>query len=153
LLGALYLKGLDQQFENRTNVFCIRYMDDILIMCKTHWKLKKAVRDMSQTFATLKLRQHPDKTFIGKVCKGFDFLDYHFTGTSLSLARKTVDKHVRHYKWLYEQLRKCCSPASMLLQHKAIHGQKKSHLRRDGFFLGFECHTMAAMGCCGHNND
>ncbi|MFT6991854.1 MAG: hypothetical protein ACJASL_003850, partial [Paraglaciecola sp.] len=28
----------------------------------------------------LKVEQAPDKTFIGKISKGFDFLGYHFDG-------------------------------------------------------------------------
>jgi hypothetical protein len=54
----------------------------------------------------LKVEQAPDKTFIGKISKGFDFLGYHFDGTQLTVAAKTVEKHLLHYRQLYEQLRK-----------------------------------------------
>ncbi len=34
----------------------------------------------------LKLEKHPDKTFIGRIEKGFDFLGYHFSPEGLSMA-------------------------------------------------------------------
>ena len=33
---------------------------------------------------------HSDKTFIGRIEKGFDFLGYHFGPEGLSVARKSV---------------------------------------------------------------
>jgi len=35
-----------------------------------------------------------------------DFLGYHFDGKQLTVTAKTVEKHVVHYRQLYEQLRK-----------------------------------------------
>jgi len=34
-----------------------------------------------------------------------DFLGYHFNGSQLTVAAKTVEKHVLHYRQLYERLR------------------------------------------------
>jgi hypothetical protein len=64
----------------------------------------KAVRTVNQHFSELKIEQAPDKTFIGKISGGWDFLGYHFDGTQLTVAAKTVEKHVLHYRQLYEQL-------------------------------------------------
>jgi hypothetical protein len=50
------------------------------------------------------VEQAPDKTFIGKISKGWDFLGYYFDGKQLTVAAKTVEKHVLHYRQLYEQL-------------------------------------------------
>jgi hypothetical protein len=50
------------------------------------------------------VEQAPDKTFIGKISKGWDFLGYYFDGKQLAVAAKTVEKHVLHYRQLYEQL-------------------------------------------------
>jgi len=63
----------------KLDVKYIRYMDDILILLPTKWKLKKAVRVLNQTFDELKLEKHPGKTFIGRIERGFDFLGYHFS--------------------------------------------------------------------------
>jgi hypothetical protein len=38
----------------------------------------------------LKIKQHPDKTYIGKIEKGFDFLGYHFSHTGLAIATKSI---------------------------------------------------------------
>jgi hypothetical protein len=50
--------------------------------------------------------QAQDKTFIGKISRGWDFLGDHFDGKQLTLAAKTVEKHVLRYKQLYERLSK-----------------------------------------------
>jgi RNA-directed DNA polymerase len=49
------------------------------------------------------LEKHPDKTFIGKIAKGFDFLGYHFDRERLSLAAKTVSNAIVKVYRLYEQ--------------------------------------------------
>jgi hypothetical protein len=78
----------------------------LIVLAKTRWHLCKALRTVNQHFHQLKVEQAPYKTFIGKILKGFDFLGYHFDGKHLSVAAKTVEKHVLHYRQLYEQLRK-----------------------------------------------
>jgi hypothetical protein len=45
----------------------------------------------------------PDKTFIGRIERGFDFLGYHFTRAGLSVARKTVQYFLEKASRLYEQ--------------------------------------------------
>ncbi len=61
---------------------------------------------MNQCLNALKLEKHPDKTFIGRIGKIFDFLGYHFSREPLRVAEKTQAKHVSHINRLYEQLRK-----------------------------------------------
>ncbi len=87
----------------RLDVKYVRYMDDILILAKTRWKLKKAIKVLNQTFDELKLEKHPDKTFIGRVEKGFDFLGYHISPEGLSLAKKTIENFIARAIRLYEQ--------------------------------------------------
>jgi RNA-directed DNA polymerase len=106
VIAAYYLKGLDEQMAGDTRYFYRRYMDDVIILAKTRWHLRKAVRTVNQHFNQLKVEQAPDKTFIRKISKGWDFLGYHFDGTQLTVAAKTVEKHVLCYRQLYEQLRK-----------------------------------------------
>jgi RNA-directed DNA polymerase len=102
ILGALYLKALDDHFADK-NLFYVRYMDDILILTKTRWHNRRAVRELNQILNKLKVEKHPDKTFIGKIENGFDFLGYHFDGSHLTVAKGTVEKHVLHWHQLYEQ--------------------------------------------------
>lgn len=102
LLGAFYLMDLDNRLQ-ALDVKYFRYMDDILILAPTRWKLKKAIKVLNQTFNELKLEQHPDKTLIGRTARGFDFLGYHFKPDGLSVAKKTVKNFIQHIARLYEQ--------------------------------------------------
>jgi retron-type reverse transcriptase len=104
ILGALYLQSLDDHFSGK-NLYYIRYMDDILILSKTRWQNRKAVKQLNQILSALKVEKHPDKTFIGKIDKGFDFLGYHFSREPLKIARTTWQKHTLHIVQLYKQLR------------------------------------------------
>ncbi len=58
---------------------------------------------VNRVLDALGLEQHPDKTFIGRAEKEFDFLGYHFTPESLSAAEKTVQRFVERATRLYEQ--------------------------------------------------
>jgi Reverse transcriptase (RNA-dependent DNA polymerase) len=112
-MGALYLKPLDDAVVE-TGLFYARFMDDLLIIAPNRWKLKKAVCLVNQVLNTLKVEKHPDKTFIGRASKGFDFLGYHLTPGGLSVAAGTIDHHIERIDQLYEQ--GCVS-----VSHPAIH--------------------------------
>ena len=103
VIAAYYLKGLDEQMARDNRCFYIRYMDDIIVLAKTRWQLRKAVRVVNQFFNSLKVEQAPDKTFIGRIEKGFDFLGYRFGRQGLTLAEKTVSNAVNKLRRLYEQ--------------------------------------------------
>ncbi len=55
----------------RSGQFYMRFMDDILVLAPTRWRLRKAVNEVLGSLCLLK---HPDKTFIGRTERGFDFL-------------------------------------------------------------------------------
>jgi hypothetical protein len=79
LLGAVYLTPLDramEQLQSRHNIRYQRFMDDYLIFAPTRHKLKAALRAMYRVLEQLKLTVHPDKRYIGKTQRGFDFLGY-----------------------------------------------------------------------------
>ena len=46
-----------------------------------------------------------NKTFIGRIEKGLDFLGYHFSPEGLSMAEKTLEKFLTRTVRLYEQER------------------------------------------------
>ena len=54
----------------------------------------------------LRLEKHPDKTFIGRIERGFDFLGYRFGPEGLTLAAKTIEQFVAGAIRRYEQDRK-----------------------------------------------
>ena len=49
------------------------------------------------------MEKHPDKTFIGRIAKGFDFLGYSFEPKGLSIAPKTLANFLDRKTQLYEQ--------------------------------------------------
>ncbi len=78
-------------------------MDDILGLAPTRWKLRRAVRAVNDVLGSLGLDKHPDKTFVGRIEKGFDFLGYHFSRTGLTVAKATIERFVERASRLYEQ--------------------------------------------------
>jgi hypothetical protein len=102
LLGALYLQALDRRLE-RLGLFYVRFMDDWIVLAPTRWKLRRAIKIVNQTLAELKVGKHPDKTTIGRIERGFDFLGYHFTPGGLSLAPPTIERFKARLARLYEQ--------------------------------------------------
>jgi RNA-directed DNA polymerase len=103
IIAAYYLKGLDEQMAGDPRYFYRRYMDDVIVLAKTRWHLRKAVRTVNQHFSQLKVAQAPDKTFIGKISKGFDFLGYRFGQEKLRVSKRTLENHIRRLSRLYEQ--------------------------------------------------
>ena len=113
LIGAFYLETLDETLS-RSGLYYVRYMDDILVLAPTRSRLRRAVRTLYACFAELKLKTHPDKTFIGRIERGFDFLGYHFSREPLALAAKTVRHFVARLHRLYEQQKTAPEGAAVL---------------------------------------
>lgn len=63
----------------------VRYRDDWVVIASTRWKLRAAIRAVNQVMANLFVRQHPDKTIIGRI------------------ARQTLERCREHVSRLYEQ--------------------------------------------------
>jgi hypothetical protein len=104
LIGAFFLYELDLRME-RSGLFYIRFMDDILVLAPSRWKLRGAVKAVNETLRSLRLEKHPDKTSIGRIERGFDFLGYCFTPDGLSVAAATFRRFVGRKHRLYEQER------------------------------------------------
>jgi RNA-directed DNA polymerase len=47
IIAAYYLKGLDEQMAGDPRYFYRRYMDDVIVLAKTRWHLRKAVRTVN----------------------------------------------------------------------------------------------------------
>jgi RNA-directed DNA polymerase len=103
LLAAIYLSPLDQLARETRNSFYRRYMDDwVWVMPKRH-SLRKAVKDQVAALQALRVEMHPDKTFIGKVAKGFDFLGFHCCPTGMTVSDATLSRRDEKIARLYEQ--------------------------------------------------
>jgi hypothetical protein len=92
-LNPRFLKQLDDRME-RMGLFYVRFMDDILVLSPTRWRLRKAVKAVNQVLGSLRLEKHPDKTFLGRIEHGFDFLGHHFSPKGLTAARETLERFV-----------------------------------------------------------
>jgi hypothetical protein len=71
----------------------------------TRWKLRRAIKALNAVLASLRLEKHPDKTTIGRIGRGFDFLGFHFGPDGLQVARQTLANFMKKASWLYEQER------------------------------------------------
>ncbi|WP_131795838.1 reverse transcriptase/maturase family protein [Fluoribacter gormanii] len=72
LMRAIALKSLDAVVES--GCAYVRYMDDWVILTKTHSALRRIIRKMHRVLQTIKFKLARDKTFIGSIPSGFDFL-------------------------------------------------------------------------------
>jgi hypothetical protein len=95
LMGAVYLKPLDDALTH-SGWFYARFMDDWVVLSPTRAKLRLAIKRANAVLEALRIEKHPDKTYIGRVDHGFDFLGYQFdqnARTGLIIAEKTLNNH------------------------------------------------------------
>ncbi len=100
-MAALYLKPLDDAFKNHG--FYVRFMDDWVIMVRIKEQLRKVVRITHQVLKQLKCAMHPDKTFIGPIKRGFNFLGIDFNDKGASLSQNTIHRHQQQIDQRYAQ--------------------------------------------------
>ncbi|WP_420026189.1 reverse transcriptase domain-containing protein [Enterobacter ludwigii] len=105
LLAGFCLWAMDTYYEAQQPALrYVRYMDDIVIFTRTRWHLRRAVRTLNAFFASGGYRQHPDKTFIGKTDKGFDWMGIQFNGSGITgVAPRALTSHRERCRRLYEQ--------------------------------------------------
>lgn len=65
--------------------------------------MRDAVRIVNETLNILRVVKHPDKTFIGKVDRGFDFLGYFLKPGMLNVSISTLKRFAQRIAQLYEQ--------------------------------------------------
>jgi len=66
-----------------------------VVLAPTRWKLRATIRTVNETLAALKVEQHPDTTFVGRISRGFDFLGYRFAPAGLiGVARQSMARFV-----------------------------------------------------------
>jgi hypothetical protein len=82
--------------------------------------LRRAVRTLNQTCTELKVSQHPDKTFIGRIERGFDFFGYYFCRPPLGLAQRTLQNHATRLHQLYKQQKTAPEGAARLDEYTRL---------------------------------
>ena len=104
LIAGFQLYCIDSYFSKQKPLRYQRYMDDFLILCKTRGQCRKAVKKLNQFFNHFGFKQHPVKTFIGKVSKGFDWLGYQFNEQGIICTSPRTTEHFNQkLRKLYEQ--------------------------------------------------
>lgn len=108
VLAGFYLYDLDQALSDQPGIFYRRYMDDIIIITKTRWKLRRAIGVVQRHFEQLGLSSHPQKTFMGRLghgclAHGISFLGYLITASEVRLSSETLRRHHVKARQLYEQ--------------------------------------------------
>ena len=111
-------------------------------MAPTRWKLRGAIKAVYGVMGELKLKLHPDKTFIGRISHGFDFLGYWFLPEGLEIAPKTVVRFVERVSRLYEQganfvrIRGICETLGKVGEEWGVCSRTESILHRIAFRSG-----------------
>lgn len=106
LLGAVLLDHVDRYFAAQHELTYARYMDDFIILSPRRWPLRHAVRELNRFFNLSGFEQHPDKTYIGKVEHGFDWLGVQICNLGvIGISPRSLDNHRERCRRLYEQAR------------------------------------------------
>lgn len=90
LFSDSFLWYVDSAFCRQEDIYYIRYMDDFLFLSARHWSLRRAVRRLHDYFEDTGFECHPDKTQIGRIERGFDWLGVWFDATDPSGRKKTI---------------------------------------------------------------
>jgi hypothetical protein len=78
-------------------------MDDWVIIQSKRHALRKNIKNVYTVLHTLGLRIAPDKTWIGRVRKGFDFLGFHCCPTGMTVSEASLSRRDKKIARLYEQ--------------------------------------------------
>ncbi|MGL4666761.1 MAG: reverse transcriptase domain-containing protein [Saezia sp.] len=106
LLGGVLLDHVDRHFASQPALTYARYMDDFIILTHRRWPLRRAVRDLNRFFNLSGFEQHPDKTYIGRVEHGFDWLGVQLSDLGvISISPRSLEHHRKRCRQLYEQAR------------------------------------------------
>ena len=92
LLANIVLDQLDHALEERGYKF-VRYADDFVILCRSMTQAQEALdftRNLLENEMGLELS--PEKTKIGHLKEGFDFLGFHFTTNGITMREKSQEK-------------------------------------------------------------
>lgn len=103
LLAALYLIPLDTTFSDDLAIFYRRYMDDWVIIVNTRRQLRQTTKGVYAVLKSLRVDKHPDKTWIGRAKRGFDFLGFRITPTSIQPSAASVSRRDKKVARLYER--------------------------------------------------
>jgi len=91
LLANIVLDVLDQRLI-QAGLRLIRYADDFVILCPKYASAEQALALTIETLNSLSLSVSPEKTMVTLFRKGFDFLGFHISMSTVSVRQKSVEK-------------------------------------------------------------
>jgi len=106
-LADIYMQAFDKKYSSKKSIKYYRFVDDVLIFC-TKYNVKKLTNTIHNDMKNLKLDIHNfgdnvDKSFIGKVSDGFQYLGYIFTNNNISVRKISVEKLYTNINKLFTQ--------------------------------------------------
>lgn len=102
LLGAIALMPLGQAMGQIKGIFYARFMDDWVVLTKRKTTLNKIVKITHKVLNSLKLEVHPNKTYIGKISHGFNFLGYYMDDQKFLPSQESIRRCFEHATAFYE---------------------------------------------------
>jgi len=90
LLAAIALMPLDHAMDGIKDIFYTRFVDDWIVLTKSRTMLRKIIKKTHNILNTLHLTMHPNKTYIGKIQKGFNFLGYFYQPSRLLPSLESI---------------------------------------------------------------
>lgn len=143
LLGASFLWRIDSTFSNDKDLFYARYMDDFIFLSPRRWPVKRATKRLLHHFDLFDFSTHPDKTQMGRISKGFDWLGVWFTqnGAAGIAPRALTNHHTRRLR-LEEQARK------QGLSERAIVDRVQEYEKRWNIWARSMLHAASCMRFC-----
>jgi RNA-directed DNA polymerase len=104
VLAELYLLELDRAFDQNRDFYYQRFNDDIIVLTKTKWQQKRAVKKVQQLLQRHKLTTRYRKTFIGKTSDLVVYLGCKlFPDGSLGISSESVKRMELKLLRLYER--------------------------------------------------
>lgn len=97
LISASVLYHIDNHFEQRCGAgfWFARYMDDFLILSEKRWPVKHAISWLQTQFDLEGVRSVSDKTVVGRVDNGFDWLGVRFDSHGKRIAPEAIASYQR----------------------------------------------------------
>lgn len=106
LMGALHLWAIDVHFASQKKTRYARYMDDFVILATHRWHLRRQVKSLNQFLQAWGFEKHPEKTFIGRISAGFDWLGAWITDKGVEgVSPRALANHREKVRRLYERTR------------------------------------------------
>ena len=96
ILAAIYLSNIDKKLNGMHGITYYRYVDDVLIFCD-HSEAKEISEKAIRMFNRIGLKVHdpakaPEKSSIGFITSGFDYLGYQFLGDQVTPRIGSVER-------------------------------------------------------------